>query len=236
VYDFGGQVKQSTGKSHWLYSALAVLTVVGLLSLVTPAAEADTFNFSFSNDSTLGFPGQINGTVTGQIVGLINNATSAATAVYVDSYPAGLVVSGSYPAPFNVLDWTGGFIGENSFTEVNGAITGGGFDIRNANGVDDQLYIDSSCCSGAGTNFFDIGSNDTQYVWNDNGIGDSGVTFSSYSSDSSDSVATPEPSSLLLLGIGLLGLMTLAIRRKQLALRPALPEPPILTKNGCIAA
>jgi hypothetical protein len=169
------------------------------------SAKADTYNFSFSNSSL----GDVNGTVTGQIVGLCYNGTCSATAVYVDSYPAGLNEFGSYPAPFNVLNWTGGTIGENSFTVVDGVITGGGFDIYGANGVNDQLYIDSNCCGGAGTNFLDIGSDDSLYVWNDNGIGDDGVTFSVAGS------TTPEPGSLFLLGTGLLAAFIITSRCKQ---------------------
>lgn len=176
-----------------LLLGIAATAFAALLACGT--AKADTYDFSFSNTSL----GNVAGTVTGQIVGLCFNGTCSAAAVYVDSYPAGLVESGSYPTPINVMSWTGGTIGENSFTVVDGVITGGGFDIYQANGIDDQLYINSNCC-GSSTSFFDIGSNDSLYVWNDNGIGPDGVTFTLVSS------TTPEPSSLLLLGTGLLGL------------------------------
>jgi hypothetical protein len=176
-------------------------------------AKGDNFNFSFSNDPT--GPGNVNGTVTGEILGLVNNSTSPATSVLVDSYPAGLVSFGSYTTPFDVLAaWTG-TVGENSFTEVGGVITGGGFYISGANGINDQLYIDSNCnCQmfglDAGTNFIDIGSNDGLDVWNDNGIGASGVTFTAAGS------SVPEPASWALLAT-VIGSLAYGLRKRTTA-------------------
>ena len=171
------------------------------LGMLAGSANALTFDFSFSNNPAWG---NIAGTVTGEIVGLTDNATSAASAVYIDTYPTGLNQFGTYSAPFDVLAWTGS-VGENSFTVANGVITGGHFDIYSANGINDQLYINSTCCGGAGTNFLDIGSNDSQYVWNDSGMGAGGVTFSA--------AAVPEPTSLALLGMGVVGVIV-SRRRK----------------------
>jgi hypothetical protein len=187
---------------------LTLLLALTALALATSGtALADNFFFSFSDDP--GAPvGNFAGTVTGEIFGLVNNSTSAATAIVIDSFPAGLNSFGTYTTPFDVLtNWTGGSLNENSFTETAGVITGGGFELSGANGVNDQFFIDSSCaCSSfglmKGTNFLDIGSNDTKYVWNDNGIGATGVTFTAAGSGS----AVPEPTSaglatLLVLGI-----------------------------------
>jgi hypothetical protein len=49
------------------------------------------------------------------------------------------------------------------------------FSLFGANGINDQLYLNSQCACQQfglmlGTNFIDIGSNDTLYVWNDNGM------------------------------------------------------------------
>jgi hypothetical protein len=171
-------------------------------TLLSSSANAATILFSFSNDPSWG---NVSGTVTGEIDGLVDNSTSAATAVIIDSYPAGLVLSGTYTTPFDVLAWSGGTIGENSFTLSGGVLIDGNFSIFSANGINDQLYLNSQCCGGVGTNFLDIGSNDTLYVWNRNGIGPTGVTFSSTS-------GVPEPASEMLVGTGVLGLLFL--RRK----------------------
>jgi hypothetical protein len=144
--------------------------------------------------------GNVSGTVTGHVDGLIDNSTGAATAVWVDSYPAAL---GSYSTPFDVLTWTGGAIGENSFTVTGGVLTQVLFDISGANGINDQLYLNSdcSCAYGTGhTNFLDIGSNDSLFVWN---VGDlnapDGLVIGTYS-------AVPEASTWAMMLLGFAGL------------------------------
>jgi hypothetical protein len=181
---------------------LVFVTAALFSALACGVARADNFTFSFSSDPTLS---TVSGTVTGEIFGLPDNGTGAATDIVVTSYPAGLVSFGSYPTPVDIFTWTGGLTGENSFTVTNGVITGGGYWIDEANGDDDQLYLSAGIGYANGTNFFDIGSNDTLYVWNNNGIGTNGVSYSLAS--------TPEPGSLLLLGSGLLSLAG-RLRRK----------------------
>jgi hypothetical protein len=69
------------------------------------------FTFSFSNTN-----GNVSGTVTGEIFGLMDNATGPATNVIVDSYPAGL----GLPAPPLTI-FSG--VTENLFTVSAGEIT-----------------------------------------------------------------------------------------------------------------
>jgi hypothetical protein len=88
-----------------------------LLSLAAvPTAFADTENFSFSFTGSAGLVG----TVTGEIDGLENNATSSATAVFIDTATNN---AGGDTLPYNVLNSHADVI-DNTFTVTNGVITG----------------------------------------------------------------------------------------------------------------
>jgi hypothetical protein len=183
-----------------LIASVALGVTLASASLMGGAAQASGIDVDFSFTNVVG---NVSGTVTGEIDGLVNNATSAATAVYVDSYPAGLNSFGSYPTPFNVLNWTGATVEENSFTVSGGVVTSAFFSIINGNGVTDQLYLNSACACQYGTghtNFLDIGSNDSLYVWNVGNLNASdGLILSSVS-------ATPLPSTWTMLIAGFVGL------------------------------
>jgi hypothetical protein len=84
-----------------------------------------TFDFSFTNTA----PGVTPGTVTGEIVGLSDNATSAATAVIINSYPSAL---GTIPTPINLFSYpliagNPNSIAANSFSVSGGQITASDF-------------------------------------------------------------------------------------------------------------
>jgi len=202
------------GISSNVRRSLVVAVMALVVVLACGVARADTFYFSFSNDPT--GPGDVSGTVTGEVFGLPHNGTGAATDIEILSYPAGLVLSGTYTPPVDVFSWTGAIIAQNSYTVVNGVITGGGFSIYGGNGDLDQLYLSAECvgCTtfglGTGTNFFDIGSDDRKFVWNDDGIGATGVAYTPVTASPS---AVPEPGTIALFGSGLVGFAGMVRRR-----------------------
>ena len=98
-------------KTLWI-SALVGIVLFGTYAM------ADNFYFSFTNTW-----GTVNGTVTGEIVGLTNNATGPASQVIIMTYPSGL--SPFEAAPFDAQSWSGQY--GNLFTESAGQITGAMF-------------------------------------------------------------------------------------------------------------
>lgn len=173
---------------------IAAILLASAIAAVPAAAVTVTYSF-------LNVIGNVAGTVTGHIDGLIDNATSTASAVWVDSFPVGLD-NGTYTTPFNVFNWSGGAITENSFTLSGGVITAAFFTHTAANGTEDQLFLNSACgCTGTGhTNFLDIGTNDARYVWNDGNLNaHDGLVFGTGN--------VPEPASwaLLVAGFGIVG-------------------------------
>jgi hypothetical protein len=82
------------------------------------SAQAATFTFSFTNEPPAG---TVNGTVTGRIDGLAATGTSAATAVFVTSSPAGVF----YPlsASDNILAQQNLTVFSNTFTVTGGVLT-----------------------------------------------------------------------------------------------------------------
>jgi hypothetical protein len=107
------------GENDMKLSSLSSLGLAALLLAGTAtAASALDFNFSFSSDcgaDGCSSPANTPGTVTGEITGLKDNATSAATHVWIDSAPFALGLT----TPFEV------FAGAdtNSFTVLGGQIT-----------------------------------------------------------------------------------------------------------------
>ncbi len=134
--------------------------------------------------------------MTGEILGLTNNATSSATEVLITGYPSGL--DSIFSNPIDASLWDQQF--QDSFTEVDGEITTGSFwaqDTVAGDAVGAQLYINVPLGYSGNTNFLNIDGTDTYYVWNNDGV--DGVAFTPVTSE------TPEPSSLILLATGLAG-------------------------------
>lgn len=159
----------------------------------TSSAHAG-LNFDFSFTNTKGYD---SGTVTGEIFGLTDNSTSAATDVVIDSYPTALLLPGT---PWDIFNTTGFTLvdNENSFTVADGVVTAADFYIQDGSVVFLlNGYAAESALSDAS------GKNDVV-----NGRGFPGITFTAASS----STNAPEPASIALLLSGLFGLRL--IRRR----------------------
>jgi hypothetical protein len=98
------------------HTTLGAFAFACALALASIPAHALSFNFSFTNDLPIGH--NVQGTVTGQIDGLVDNTSSAATHVIVDSYPAAVPLG--IAAPFDAI--SSGIVTANLFTVSSGAI------------------------------------------------------------------------------------------------------------------
>jgi PEP-CTERM motif len=174
---------------------LAVGVVLPLVGTAGADAGTLSFDFSFSNNGEFSFP-SVDGEVTGEIIGLTNNATSAASRVYILSYPSGL--GSSPPTPFNA---TGLPVFYNSFTVVDGVITGAAF-FANAGSLAVGLLA-------ANTNNF-FRTSPSLITWNNEGL--SGVTFTA---------VIPEPSTWAMMLLGFAGLGFAGHRQRQKLTRAA---------------
>jgi hypothetical protein len=177
---------------------MRIMTILGavLIGLMHPtASHAGPLDFMFSFTGTVP-PGNVAGTVTGEIFGLTNNATGPASNVIVDSDP-GLDI----PAPRPLIFSDQAF---NSFTVVNGAITLADY-TANASNALAALALDNGSLN--------LLINTELVLFVENVDGFAGATYTLIQS-------TPEPSSVTLLGTGL-GFAALWLLRRRLWRRAA---------------
>ena len=89
-----------------------------LIAAFATPARADLLNFSFSFTNSLG---NTAGTVTGEIEGLSDNSTGAASDVIIETAPASLgTLEGTLPIDLSAAGWS--FLSDN-FTVSGGQIT-----------------------------------------------------------------------------------------------------------------
>ena len=178
---------------------LLVAAIIFAAILVSAApVHAVSFNFSFTNQFPLG---GVNGTVTGRIDGLADTGTSAATAVFITSSPAGLF----YPltASDNILSQPSVFIGSNSFTVTNGVLTAENFSA--------QFPIANT------SEFFALLLNSALPQFHANRFGPTTDFLVESTSATFSQVPLPAALPLFATGLGVLGLLGWRRKRKTLA-------------------
>jgi hypothetical protein len=185
-------------------SLIALFTLATVVA-ITPALRADSFSYTFTDGSLVA-----TGTLTGNLVKAGEFDITAGTITI-----SGSAIDGSgifVPVQSNGNFYTGGgtiltytplpdtdlFIGTDPQIDNNGSFT---FDITSGPGIGDGIAI----WSNSPGNYGGFGGN-----WTFNDFG-GGASFDAIP----ESVATPEPSSFLLLGSGLLGLAFVAFRKAK---------------------
>jgi hypothetical protein len=162
-----------------------LLVAAGLATALT-SSQAQALDFSFSFFGTIG---TTTGTVSGEIFGLANNATSAATDLVIDSLPP----SFGFATPYDMFPTTPA---ANFFTVSNGVIIDGQF------GAFDPTHTFEFGLNFATQNVVKDPAGATTY----NNLGFAGATYSA--------VAVREPVSWALLISGIAGLRLLRRRRE----------------------
>jgi hypothetical protein len=179
------------------------LVLAVLLSLLTSSsAKALNFDFSFVGDPN---HSNVDGTVTGEIIGLQNNAASAPTNIIITSAPSGLdLPSLSYDLSANGWNLSGS---GDTITVTNGVITGADYQASNSSAGDD-FDLDFSISNGeiTVTGLNGLETQSEKFVANVGGL--SGATYTL--------ISAPEPSTWALLFGGLSALVFCRLRLKRL--------------------
>jgi len=122
----GGTSVSACGITTWervmKNMTLGAFALASALALTSIPAHALSFDFSFTGPV---FPENTPGTVTGEIDGLVDNATVNASAVIIGSAPSVF----NLPTPLS-LAVSGPTVEINSFTVTNGAITSAHFGVE----------------------------------------------------------------------------------------------------------
>jgi len=158
-------------------------------------ARADDFSFSFTNAT-----GNVGGTVTGEILGLVNNSTGAATDVIIETYPLSLNedLFTSYTEPIDLFAGSWFSTDPDTFTESGGEITAADF------GVDDGDF--DFVTLGTGCNIVSSFCGNGFGNWEGSNFIGGTITYAPLGS------STPEPSTL---GLALAGIVTLTARLRR---------------------
>ncbi len=172
--------------------AMAVLPLI----LSGGTARAGGLNFDFSITNT---QGNVSGTVTGEIIGLADNATSAAAEVIILSFPSGR--DSLYSPPIDATTWTHQI--DNSFTVENGQVVAADFYAFQGTGT--FLYINGD--GDEDFNFASLNASGNLYVYGDKGLAAANIVPTA--------AAVPEPSSLALAGIAALDGLGVCARRRR---------------------
>jgi hypothetical protein len=117
------------------------LILVGAFS--AQSVHADDFSFTFTNNT----PGDVDGTVTGDIYGLVDNANSTPTSIVMTSAPADLGIT----TP-NTWIPSDSIFGTGYFTVTNGVITASSFGEISYLGLPNYTFDASENSVGVGSN------------------------------------------------------------------------------------
>ncbi len=178
-----------------------VLAMATAIALAPSAAKADSFNYTYTGNDGIVATGLLTGDLTAPDTYTLTSGT-----IWITGAPD-CTTCGSSPVSLN-----GGGVLENVGVVLN---VGGGTDLF---GQDNLFFPDANPELDPNGLVFQLDSGSGVNLWG-NGVDNYamfGGSWTFWDSGSFESSAAPEPSSLLLLGTGLLGLAGMARRRLSL--------------------